>query len=148
MKIFILLAILMHVAFAVLFARVTPSVTPPPEKKLSLSILTRGSVRGDIIQTEASWPMPRREEPAFAADEVLKSFDADIEALAAVGMPGQSVLAPKDTLVPQTDIATLAAEAHVGPAEDPFSLLSPDLKATPLREFALGPTVPELPGGF
>jgi hypothetical protein len=74
LKIFALMSFVMHAAFVVLFARITLSFAPPEVKDLSLRIMTRAGAGGEIIQSEAAWPMPRRVEPGFSPAAALKNF--------------------------------------------------------------------------
>ncbi len=136
----------MHVAFALLFAQVIPSFSLPPVKELSLTLRTRGGGEGEIVQSKAAWPTPPRAEPAFSAEGVLKSFDADIEKWTQFGSPDIPSFSPKDTLVPRIDVAGLASKAYAGPPEGAFSRPPAESKVMPIADFALGPGFPEVFG--
>ena len=142
-KVFILFSILMHAAFALLFATVTLSFPPPPVKKLSLTIMTRGGGQGEIIQSEAAWPMPRRIEPEFSSEEGLRSFDIEIGEWMGFEQPNISSFSPKGSLIPKIEIAELAAKAQAGPPEELFARMPAESKARPLPDFALGPPIVE-----
>jgi hypothetical protein len=144
--IFALFSIVMHLAFALLFAEVTPSFSLPPVKELSLTLRTRGGGEGEIVQSKAAWPMPARAEPAFSAEGVLKSFDAEIEKWTQFGLPGPPFFSPKETFVPRIDVAELAGRAYAGPPEGAFSRPPPESKVMPIADFALGPGFPEIFG--
>jgi hypothetical protein len=143
-KIFVLFSIVIHVSFALLFAQVTLSFSPPTVRELSLTLVTRGGVQGEIIPSEAAWPMPPRAEPPLSVNEVLTSLDAEIEEWAQFGLPDSSFFSPDKTLIPHLEIADLAGRAHIGTSEGLFSQLPAESKATPIADFALGPAVPEM----
>jgi hypothetical protein len=144
LKFFVLISIFMHVGFAILFAKVSLSFVPPQVKKLSLVIMTRGEGRGDIVQDEAAWPMPKRMEPDFSAENELKSLEAEIKKWTRAGMPDLSFFSPKESIFPKMEITELAAEAHIKPPEELFSHLAAESKPRPLADFALRPAVPEI----
>ena len=143
-KIFALFSILIHVAFALFFAEVTLSFSPPTVRELSLTLVTRGGGQGEIIPSEAAWPMPLRVEPPFSAKEVLKKFDAEIEEWTQFGLPDSSFFSPDETLIPRAEIAELAGRTYIAAPEDLFSQLPAESKATPIADFALGLALPEI----
>jgi len=143
-KAFILISIVMHGAFVVLFGKVNLSSVPPPDKSLSLIFMSRETAETEIVQREPVWPMPARLEPAFIADPIWEKLDADVAALADVAFPESSLLAPKDTLIPRLDIAQLAGTAYPGAPPELLSELPPESKFMPTPEFALGPAFPGL----
>lgn len=144
--IFAFFSILMHLAFALLFAKVTLSFSLPPVKELSLTLRTRGGGEGAIVQSKAAWPTPPRAEPAFSAEEVLGSLDAETEEWTQFGLPGPAFFSPKETLAPQIEVAELAAKAYAGPPEGAFSRPPAESKAMPIADFALGSGFPEIFG--
>ena len=144
LRLFVLLSVLMHIAFAVLFAKVSLSFPPPQSQELSLTILIQGKGRGDIIQSEAVWPMPKRIEPGFSAQNTLKSFDKEIENWTQLGMPDLSVFSPKDAIVPRMKTAELAAEALSGSSEELISHMPAASKPVPIIDFALPPALPKM----
>jgi hypothetical protein len=145
-KIFAFMSVLIHVAFVILFAEVILSFQPPPVRKLALTIITRGGAKGEIVQTEAAWPMPGRIEPDFSPEKALDSFGAEIAEWIDFGAPDPSLFEPKETLMPAVDLQKLAAKAYAPPPEELFSHPAPELKTMPPTDFALGPSVPELLG--
>jgi len=144
LRLFVLLSVLMHIAFAVLFAKVSLSFPPPQSQELSLTILIQGKGRGDIIQSEAVWPMPKRIEPSFAAQNTLKGFDKEIESWTQLGMPDLSVFSPKDAIVPRMKTAGLAAEAYSGSSEKLILHMPAASKPVPISDFALSPALPKM----
>jgi hypothetical protein len=146
LKIFALMSVIIHVVFAVLFAQVTPSFQPPTLKRLSLTIMTREGAKGEIIRSEAAWPMPKRVEPGFAPDDALKDFGKEAAEWIEFRPPDPSLFEPKDTLSPGVNIRELAEKAYEPPANDFFSHPPPELKRMPVTDFALGPTAPDLLG--
>ena len=146
LKIFALMSVIIHVAFAILFARVTPSFQPPTLKQLSLTIMTRESAKGEIIRSEAAWPMPKRVEPGFAPDDALKDFGSEAAKWIDFKAPNPSLFEPKDTLTPGIDIRELAAKAYEPPPNDFFSHPPPELKRMPVTDFALAPAAPDILG--
>jgi hypothetical protein len=145
-KIFVLMSILMHVAFAMLFAETTLSFRPPPIKRLSLAIMIREGAKGEIIQSEAAWPTPKRIEPEFSADAALDDFKAEAVEWIYFQAPDPSLFEPIETLTPAVDFQQLAAKAYEGPSEEVFSNQPPEMKTMPATVFALGPAAPEILG--
>ncbi len=140
------MSVIIHVGFAVLFARVTPSFQPPTLKQLSLTIMTRESAKGEIIRSEAAWPMPKRVEPDFVPSEALKNFGKEAVEWIDYEPPDPSLFEPKDTLTPDISIGELAASAYEPPNNDFFSHPPPELKRMPVTDFALGPAAPDILG--
>ena len=144
LRLFILLSVLMHVTFAVLFAKVGLSFPPPQSQEMSLRILIQGKGRGDIVQSEAAWPMPGRIEPDFSAHNVLVGFDKEIKNWTQLGMPDLSAFSPKDAVVPRMKTAELAAEAFSGSSEEQISGMPAASKPVPIVDFALSPALPKI----
>jgi hypothetical protein len=145
-KIFGVMSVLIHVAFAVLFAEITLSFPPPPVRKLALTIMIREGAKGEIIQSEAAWPTPERQAaPGFSPDETLESFGSEATGWIDFETPDASLFDPKKPLADSVDIGRLAAKAYAPPAEL-FSPPPPELKTMPLTDFALGPAAPEIFG--
>lgn len=145
-KIFALMSVAMHVAFAVLFAEITLSFTPPVVKKLSLTIMTRESARGEIIQSEAAWPMPARSEPDFSPDATMQEFGSEATQWIDFRKPDPSLFEQDETLIPVIDLKNLAAKAYEPPPNELYAHPSPELKTMPVTDLALGPAVPEIFG--
>lgn len=143
-RIFAMMSIFLHVAFAVLFAKVTLSFPPPPAKRLSLLIMTREGVRGEIIQNEAAWPIPHRIEPDFSVDDALEPFGTKVPEWIDYQMPPSSIFEPRETLTVKVDLKELAARAYEPPPEEFFSHLPPEMKPMPVTDFAIGPGVPRI----
>jgi hypothetical protein len=143
-KVFVLIAILMHVAFAILFSKVGLSFLPPQSQELSLEIVVQGTGRADIMQTEAAWPMPERTEPSISAETILKSLDEDAQDWAQSGVPDLLYFLPKDAVVPLKKTPELAAEAPDGLPEEFFSYAPAESKPTPMIEFALPPAMAKI----
>ena len=146
MKVFALLSALIHIGFALLFANLTLSFPPPPVKELSLTIMTRGGGQGEVIQSEAGWPTPKRFEPDFSAEKALQSLDDDIPKWIEYGTVDSSLFVPDDALTPNIDIAQLAAKADEAAPEEIFSHLPAESKTRPIPDFAVGPAMPEIFG--
>jgi len=144
LRLFVLLSVLMHIAFAVLFARVSLSFPPPQTQKMSLTILIQGKGHADIVQTEAVWPMPDRIDPTFSADNVLKEFDSDIKNWAEIGMPDLSLFSPKDGVVPRMQTAHLATEAYRGSTEELITDIPAASKPVPIIDFAFPPATSKM----
>jgi hypothetical protein len=144
LKLFVLLSVLMHIAFALLFAEVSLSFPPPQIQDMSLTILIQGKGRGDIVQVEAAWPMPERIEPEFSAQDTLKGFDKDIRNWTQLGMPDLSVFSPKDAIVPRMKTADFAAEALSGSSKDLITHIPAASKPVPIIDFALPPALPKI----
>jgi hypothetical protein len=145
-RIFGVMSVLIHVAFAVLFAEVTLSFPPPPVRKLALTIMIREGARGEIIQSEAAWPTPERHDaPGFSPDKILDNFGHETAEWIDFETPDPSLFDPKEPLADSIDIGRLAARAYDPPAEL-FSPPPPELKTMPLTDFALGPAAPEIFG--
>lgn len=143
-RIFVLFSIVIHVAFALLFAEVTLSFSPPIVRDLSLTLVTRGGVQGEIIPSEAAWPMPARAEPRLPVENVLRGLETEIEEWAQFGLPDSSFFSPDETLIPDPEIADLAGRASIGARADLFSQLPAESKAMPVADFALGPAAPDI----
>ena len=144
--VFALMSILMHVAFAMLFAETTLSFRPPPIKKLSLAIMIREGAKGEIIQSEAAWPTPARIEPEFSPDASMADFQAAADEWIYFQTPDPSLFEPIETLTPAVDLKQLAAKAYDLPPEEVFSNQPPEMKTMPAAVFALGPAAPEILG--
>jgi hypothetical protein len=145
-KIFALMSILMHMAFALLFAKTTLSFPPPPMKTLSLAIIIREGAKSEIIQSEAAWPTPERAEPEFSVDISAADFEAEAVEWIYFQPPDPSLFEPLETLTPAVDFQQLAAKAYEPPPEEMFSHQPPEMKTMPATLFALGPAAPEILG--
>lgn len=145
-KIFAFMSVFIHVAFAALFAEVILSFQPPQLKKLSLTIIIREGAKGEITQSEAAWPMPRRIDPDFSPEAALKDFGSEAAEWIDFKAPDPSLFEPKETLIPIIDLKKLAAKAYEPPPKELFSHPAPELKAMPATDFVLGPTAPEIFG--
>jgi len=143
-KVFVFLSVLMHAAFAVLFAEVTLSFPPPSVKQLSLSIMTRGGGRGEIIQSEAGWPMPKRLVPVFSAEKTLGSLGGEIPDWMEYRAPDPSNFVSRDALAPEINVIDLAAKAYEGAPKELFSHMPAEAKARPITDFALRPVAPKI----
>jgi hypothetical protein len=144
-KVFAVISILLHVAFVLLFGKVTFS-SSPPDKTIPLFFVTREASKAEIMQSTAAWPMPRRHEPPFPTEEALKRLDSDIMQWTQFGLPDSSHFSPKDTLIPQMKIAELAEKAYEGAPAEAFAQLPAESKPMPIADFALGPAFPEFSG--
>jgi hypothetical protein len=140
------MSILIHAAFAILFSNVSPSSPPPQSGKLFLDIEVMGKVREEIFQNEAAWPMPRRIEPGFSAENTFDDLGDEIKAYAQLGMPDMSFFSPRDAIVPHMKTPGLATEVSAGSTEKLFSDLPAASKPTPIIDFALPPAMPKIFG--
>ncbi len=145
-KVFVVLSVVMHVFFALMFNGVTVKPTVLPDKKLSLLLVAREASKTGIVQSTGAWPLPRRLQPALPAGQTLESLNPDIMRWAQVGLPDASYFSPKETIVPQIQIADLAEKAHEGTPTEVFAQLPAESKSMPIADFALGPAFPEFSG--
>ncbi len=145
-KAFIIISLVMHLFFALIFNNVTARPTTPPDRKLSLFLVTRQASKSEIVQTTAAWPMPRRLEPDLPIAQTLKKLDSDAMQWAQVGLPDTAYFSPKDTLIPQIQIAELAEKAYERDSTEALSRLPAESKSMPIADFALGPAFPEFSG--
>lgn len=140
------MSVLMHVVFAVLFAEITPSFEPRMVRPLALTIMVREGAKGEIIQSEAAWPMPVRAEPDFSHDTALDDFGLEAAEWIDFATPDPSLFEPKKPLAAAVDIRKLAARAYDPPKPEAFPHLPPEFKTMPVINFALGPGAPEIFG--
>ncbi len=140
------MSVLMHVVFAVLFAEITPSFEPRMVRPLALTIMVREGAKGEIIQSEAAWPMPVRAEPDFSHDAALDGFGLEAAEWIDFATPDPSLFEPKKPLAAAVDIRKLAARAYDPPKPEAFPHLPSEFKTMPATNFALGPAAPEIFG--
>jgi hypothetical protein len=143
LRIFIVMAVIMHITLAILFSRVGLSFPPPQTQELSLVMIIQGKGGGELIRSEPVWPMPKRIERQFPAERAVGSLEADIKARARLDMPDVSRLLPGSFTPPPLRTSELAANAGPSPPEELFSHLPAESKATPPVDFALPPAIPK-----
>ncbi len=140
-RVFVLISLCVHAAFALLFREVTLG-SVPQARDLSIVLVSRGPGKIETLHSAPAWPMPVRFEPSLPVDEMLDRLDADVLQWAQVGNPDASLFAPGETLTSGFDIAQAAGKAYEGPPQDLFSPLPAESKFMPTTDFALNLSAP------
>ena len=122
-KVFVVISVVMHVCFALFFTKVTFRSATPPDRKLSLLLVAREARKTEIVQSTAAWPLPRRLQPAFPTEQTLKSLDPDIMQWTQFGLPDAPSFSPKETIIPQIQVAELAEKAYEGSSQGAEALV-------------------------
>jgi hypothetical protein len=141
---FVFFSIIIHVSFALLFSQVTLSFNPPTAKQLTLTLVSGGGGKGDIIQKEAVWTAPQRVEPDFPVGEIYSRLEGEIPYRLSLDQPAEILLAPREALIPSPKVSQVAEEVRPRPPKDLLAPLPAESKAVPTAEFALGSDIPEL----